>query len=104
VVSLHAELVFLGDIFRQTGYTDWQIAWPSPPLTVTQSDKKPDFLPNVGLIFSCISRVLSLHIKKSVGLPHGKISSSFWSVKDDLGLKTPEVYSTPCKCGQVHIE
>jgi hypothetical protein len=24
-------------------------------------------------------------------------------VKDDLGLKTPDVYSIPCKCGQVYI-
>jgi hypothetical protein len=25
-------------------------------------------------------------------------------VKDDLGLKTPGVYSVPCECGQVYIE
>jgi hypothetical protein len=24
-------------------------------------------------------------------------------VKDDLGLKTPGVYSVPCKCGEVYI-
>jgi hypothetical protein len=92
-------LLFLGDIFRQTGYTDWQIAGPSRPLRVAQPDEKPEFLSYVGLIFNCISRVLSWHIKKSVGLPPRKISSFLWSVKDDLGLKTSGVYSIPCECG-----
>jgi hypothetical protein len=54
------ELVFLGDVFRQDGYTNWQIcrALNLPP-RVAQPDKKPDsviFLPYVGSIFNRISR------------------------------------------------
>jgi hypothetical protein len=36
-------------------------------------------------------------------LPPRKISTFLRSVKDDLGLKTPGVYSIPCVCGQVYI-
>jgi hypothetical protein len=50
-----------------------------------------------------ISRLLSRHNIKSVGLPPKKIPSFLWPVKDDLGLKTPGVYSVPCECDQVYI-
>jgi hypothetical protein len=105
--GLHAELVFLGDTFRQNGYTEWQIcrALNHPP-RVGQSDEKPDsvaFLPYVWSIFNRIRRVLARHNIKSVGLPPRKISSFLWLVKDDLGLRTPGVYSIPCECGQVYI-
>jgi hypothetical protein len=43
------------------------------------------------------------HNIKSVGLPPRKISSFIQLVKDDLGLRTPGVYSIPCECGQVYI-
>jgi hypothetical protein len=97
--SLHGELVFLGDIFRQNGYTERQIRTalnPSP--RVDQSDEKSDsvaFLPYVGTIFNRISRVLARHIIKSVGLPPRKLSGFLRPVKDDLGLRTPGVYSIP---------
>jgi hypothetical protein len=71
---------------------------------VGQSDEKSDsvaFLPYVGSIFNRINRVLARHNIKSVGLPPRKISSFLQPVKDDLGLKTPGVYSIPCECGQV---
>jgi hypothetical protein len=105
--SLHGELVFLGDIFRQNGYIDRQIRRAlNPPLRVGQSDEKPDsvaFLPYVGTIFNCITRVLAWHNIKSVGLPPRKLSGFLLPVKDDLGLRTPGVYSIPCECGQVYI-
>jgi hypothetical protein len=53
--------------------------------------------------FSCISRALSLHNIKTVGLSIRKVSSFLQPVKDALGLKTPRIYSIPCKCGKVHI-
>jgi hypothetical protein len=98
--------VFLGDIFRQNGYTDRQIrrALSLPP-RVLQPDEKSDsvaLLLYVGSIFNRISRVLSRHNTMSGGLPLRNISSFLRSVKDDLGLKTPGVYSIPCECGQVY--
>jgi hypothetical protein len=66
--SLHEGLVFMGDIFRQTGYIDGQI-WRTSVA----------FLPYVRSIFNCIGRVLSLHNIKSVSLPPRKISSFLWS-------------------------
>jgi hypothetical protein len=47
--------------------------------------------------------VLARHNIKSVGLPPRKISVFLWPVKDDLGLRTPGVYSIPCECSQVYI-
>jgi hypothetical protein len=44
---------------------------------------------------------LSRHNIKFVDLPPRKITSFFRSLKDDLGLKTPGVYRTPCECRQV---
>jgi hypothetical protein len=46
--------------------------------------------------------MLAEHIK-SVGLQPRKISSFLRPVKDDLGLRTPGVKTTPCECGQVYI-
>jgi hypothetical protein len=105
--SLHAELVFLGGIFRQNDYTDRQIRGAfNPPPRVAQPDETPDsvaFLPYVGPIFNRINRVLSRHNSKTVGLLPRKMSSFLLSVKDDLGLKTPRVYSIHCECGHVYI-
>jgi predicted GIY-YIG superfamily endonuclease len=47
--------------------------------------------------------LLFRHNIKSVGQPPKKIPGFLWPVKDDLGLKTPGVYSVPCECGQVYI-
>jgi hypothetical protein len=100
-------LEFLSDIFRQNGYTERQIRRAlNPPQGVGQTDGKPDsvaFLPYVGSMFNRISRVLARHNIKSVGLPPRKITSFLRPVKDDLGLRTPGVYSIPCECGQVYI-
>jgi hypothetical protein len=49
-----------------------------------------------------IRKLLSRHNIKSVGLPLRKIPQ-FLLVKDDLGLKTPGIYSVFCKHGRVYI-
>jgi hypothetical protein len=54
------------------------------------------------MTFNSISRLLSKHNIKSVGLPLKKIPRFLLPVKDDLGLKTPGVYSMPCKNCQVY--
>jgi hypothetical protein len=85
--------VFLGNIFRQSGYTDRQIRRAlNPPPRVAEPDIKPDsvtFLLDVCSIFHRISRVLSRHIK-SVGLPPRKICNFLQSVKDDLDRRHRE--------------
>jgi hypothetical protein len=49
------------------------------------------------------SRLLPKHNIKPVGLAPKRIPSFLRSVSDDVGLKTPGVYSDPCVCGQVYI-
>jgi hypothetical protein len=84
-----------------TALTLWKCLWlpiEGPPPGAGQTDRKPDsvtFLPYVGSTFNRISRVLARHNIKSVGMPPWKISSFFHLVKDDLGLRTPGVYSIP---------
>jgi hypothetical protein len=75
----------------------------SLPERVALAPEKPVsviFLPYLSMTFNCISRLLSRHII-SVGLPLRKIPSFLRPVKDVLELKAPDVYSIPCKCGQV---
>jgi hypothetical protein len=68
---LHADLVFLRDVFRQKGYNDRQIQGVlNRRLNISQPDDNPGsvaFLHYVGTIFKRISRVLSQHNTKSVG-------------------------------------
>jgi hypothetical protein len=99
--------MFLKDVFRQNGYNHQQIhrVLNRHP-NINQPDDNPDsvaFLPYVGPIFNQISRVLSQHNIRSVGLPPKKVSSFLWPVKDNLGLRTPGVYKIPCECGKVYI-
>jgi hypothetical protein len=99
--------VFLKDVFRQNGYNDQQIhrVLKRHP-NISQPEVNPDsfaFLPYVGTIFNTISRVLSQHNIKSVGLPPKKVSSFLQPVKDNLGLRTSGVYRIPCECGKVYI-
>ena len=47
-------------------------------------------------------RILVKHTR-SVSLPPRKIYSHLPPVKEALGLRTPDVYSIPCECGQVYI-
>jgi hypothetical protein len=52
---------------------------------------------------NCISSMLTRHNIKTVGLLPKKAASFLWPIKDGLGLKTPCIYSIPCKCGKVYI-
>jgi hypothetical protein len=105
--NIHAELVFLRNIFRPNGYSDRQIhRFLNPLAKVALLSKKPEsvmFLPYIGSFFTCINRMLSQHNIKSAGLLLRKLSGFLQSVKDNLQLKKPAVYSIPCECGQVYI-
>jgi hypothetical protein len=58
----------------------------------------------MNMTFNCISRLLSRHnIKSVVDLAAKKTPSFLHPVKNDLGLKTPSVYSVACNCVQVYI-
>jgi hypothetical protein len=61
-----------------------------PPECVTLAQEKPVSVTFLLFMSMSISRLLSRHIK-SVGLPPKKIPSFLWPVKDNLGLKTPDV-------------
>jgi hypothetical protein len=105
-VSLQAELVVLGDVFKQNGYNSQQIqtALHSRP-HLDQPDNKPNlvaFLPFFSIIFNRISRMMARHIK-SVGLTHMKLCSPLRYVKDRLGLRISGMYRTPCGCDRVYI-
>jgi hypothetical protein len=105
--SLHGELEFLRTTFRQNGYSNQQIRRAlNPPVRVVLTPDKPAlvaFMSYISTTFNRISRLLSRHNIKSVGLPPKKIPSFLRPVKDDLGLKTPGLYSVPCECGEVYI-
>jgi hypothetical protein len=60
-------------------------------------------LPFVGTTFNYISRVLSEHNIKVVGLLLRKLPSNLQPIKDDLALKMPGVNSIPCDCEKVCI-
>jgi hypothetical protein len=104
ITSLHDELEFLKDTFKRNGYGDRQIR--RDPKRVATTPEKPTsvaLLPFVNTTFNRISRMLSRHNIKSVGLPPRNIANFLRPMKDDLGLKTPGVYSILCECGQVYI-
>jgi hypothetical protein len=69
--SLQAELVFLGDIFKQNGYNNRQIHRAfNRRRHLDQPDNKPisvTFLPFFGTILKRISTVLARHNMKFVG-------------------------------------
>jgi hypothetical protein len=102
--SLHDELEFLKDTY---GYGDRQIGRAlDPPKRAAITPEKLTsvaLLPFVSMTFNHISRVLSRHNIKSVGLPPRKIANFLWPVKANLGLKTSGMYSIPCECGEVYI-
>jgi hypothetical protein len=60
--SLHDELEFIKDTFRQNSYSNWQIHMAlNPIIRVAPPKNKPDsvvFLPYVGSIFNLISKGL----------------------------------------------
>jgi hypothetical protein len=54
-------------------------------------------------MFNCISKVLPKHIKKVILLPR-KLSCFILSIKGNLALKMPRVYSIPRKCDKVYFK
>jgi hypothetical protein len=105
--SLHDELEFLKDTFKRNGYGDRQIRRAlDPPKRAATTPEKPTsvaLLPFVSTTFNRIIRVLSRHNIKSVGLLPRKTAYFLQPMKDNLGLKTPGVYSILCERGQVYI-
>jgi hypothetical protein len=62
------------------------------------------FLCFVRPAFINISSGLSMHSMKTVSLQPREVSSSLWSIKDDLALRQlAGIYSIDCECGIVHI-
>jgi hypothetical protein len=99
--------VIVKNVFRQNSYNDRQIhrVLNRRP-HISQPKDKPDLvavLPYTGTIFNIISRVLSRHNINPVGLPPKKVSGFLLLVKDNLGLRTPDVYRIPCECSKVYI-
>jgi hypothetical protein len=94
-------------MFRENGYSLKQIQRAlNPVVRTSRLNDKPTsvaVLPYVQTTYDCISRTLVKHNIRSVGLLLRKISSFLCPVKDDLGLRTPGVYSMPCECGQVYV-
>jgi hypothetical protein len=77
-----------------------------PATRTAKTNDKPTstaYIPYTQTTYGCLSRMLAKHNIKSVALPPRKIASYFPPVRDSLGLKTPGVYSIPCKCGRVYI-
>jgi hypothetical protein len=93
--------------FKNNGYSRKQIQRALNPevKTFKLKDNPTSFalLPYVQTTYGHLSRMLAKLNIKSVGLPPRKISSFLRPVKDDLGLRTPGVYSIPCECGRVYI-
>jgi hypothetical protein len=102
--SLQDALKFLKADFKENGYSQRQIWWVLHPLKrvawLQEDLTSVDFLPYSGMAFDHINRLLFRHGVKCVGLPPCKAFSLLHPVKDDLGFKTPDMYSISCKCVQ----
>ena len=89
------------------GYSRQQIQRALNPMVRTSKPKdKPTsvaLLPYVQTTYCRLSIMLVKNNIKSVGLPPRKISRFLHPVKDDLRLRTPDVYSIPYDCGRVYI-
>jgi hypothetical protein len=97
----------LQETFRKDGYGEKQILHGLNPPTRAppphEDHTSVAFLPFVEITFNSISRVLSKHNIKTMGLPPRKLSTFICPIKDHLALKMPGVYSIPCKCRKVYI-
>jgi len=106
--SLTQELDFLTSV-KMNGYNPQQIKRAMTPTILnepTMKDNKPvsrAYLPYTQTTYGRLSRMLAKHNIKSVALPHRKIFSYLPPYKEDLGLRTPGIYSIPCECGMVYI-
>jgi hypothetical protein len=93
---------------HHSGYSEWQILQAHKPLTRAppqcgEESTSVAFLLFVGMTLNRISRVLPKHNVKMVGLQPRKLSSFLRSIKDDVALKMPGVWSIPCECGKVCV-
>jgi hypothetical protein len=89
------------------GYSQQQIQRAMEPTIPTAKNKeKPTsttYLPYTQTTYGRLSSMLAKHNIKSVALPPKKIASYLPPVKETLGLRTPGIYSIPCKCGRVYV-
>jgi hypothetical protein len=101
--SLHDELEFLKTTFRKNDCSIKQISCALNPAVRTSkpTDKPTSFALHryVQTTYGRLSRILAKRNMKCAGLQPSQISSFLRSVMDELGLKTPRVYSIPCECG-----
>jgi hypothetical protein len=78
----------------------------NPDMRTSKPKDKPTsvaLLPYVQTTYGRLSRMLARHNINSVGLLLRKISSFLHCLKDDVGLRTPGMYSITCECGRVYI-
>jgi len=105
--SLHDELEFLKTTFRENDCSIKQIRCAlNPAVRTSKPTDKPTsvaLLSNVQTIYDQLSRMLAKGNIKCVAVPPRQISSVLRPVIDDLGLRTPRVYSIPSECCQVYI-
>lgn len=67
------------------------------------SSDKVDFLSFFGPITARNSRLLFKQGIKTIFRPLTDVWDSLWLVKDNLGLRTPGIYSISCECGSTYI-
>jgi hypothetical protein len=105
--SIDKELRFLTKTFKENGYNQGQIqrAISPAPKTVKVKEKPTALalLPYIQITFNQLTRLLGRHNIKCIAIPPTKISDFLPKIKDDLGLRTPGIYSIPCECGKVYI-
>jgi hypothetical protein len=101
--SFHARKGLLQRTFHENGYSRAL----NPPQQQVQTPRENPvslvFLLFAQNTFSNISKMLSKHKIKTADITPSKVSSFCHPVKDELGLKTLGIYSTPCKCGKLCI-
>jgi hypothetical protein len=105
--SLPQELEFLTTIFKNNGYSQQQVKHAmKPTIQTNKNEEKPAstaYLPYTQTTFGWLSRMLAKYDIKSIALPPKKIASYLPPYKEQLGLRTPGIYSIPCECGMVYI-
>jgi hypothetical protein len=106
---LQQKLEFLQDAFLSNGYSKQQILWDTNlPKRVTPPRREDPTLvaclPFVCTTFNCISRVLSRHNIKTMGLPPRKLSIFLHPVKNDLSLEMPVSTAFPVSVGRCTLD
>jgi hypothetical protein len=73
------------------------------PVKIKDKPTAVALIPYLETTFNQLSRLLGRHNIKCIAMPPTKISNFLPKIKDDLGLRTPGIYSIPCECGKVYI-